>query len=165
MGLLTPVAVRVGSISWLPKLLPQIVWADVHLQWITHGRLTLLDVAGLPNLMLTVVGRRTGVPRQSPLLCVPYGKTYLVAGSNFGGQSEPAWALNLQVALSGTVRIKGRTSSFTARLVPTPEREAMWHHMVDTWPNFAKYQERTTRTIKVFELTIPDGVPARRHLR
>src|SRR3954468_18003296 len=80
MGLLTPVAIRIGGISWMPRLLPGIVWVDTRLQRLTRGRLTLLDIAGLPNLMLTVPGRKSGIPRSTPLLCVPHQGTYLVAG-------------------------------------------------------------------------------------
>ena len=84
MRLLRPLAVRIGRLRWLPRLLPQIVWTDQLIQRLTRGRLTLLDLAGLPNLMLTVVGRRSGIPRTTPLLCVPYGESFLVAGSYFG---------------------------------------------------------------------------------
>jgi deazaflavin-dependent oxidoreductase (nitroreductase family) len=160
MGLLTPLAIRIGRIPWLPKVLPQIVWVDTHLQSATRGRLSLLDIAGLPNLMLTVAGRTSGVPRSTPLLCVPYAGTYLVAGSNFGGPEEPAWARNLQAALAGTMRIDGTTYDFRAREVTAPEREIVWEHMLRTWPNFAKYQMHTTRTIKVFQLS-PVGTVGR----
>ena len=73
MGLLTPLAVRIGAIAWMPRFLPQIMWLDKLIQRVTRGRLTLLDIAGLPNLMLTVIGRKSGIPRKTPLLCVPYG--------------------------------------------------------------------------------------------
>lgn len=49
MGLLTPLAIRVGALAWLPKLLPQIVWADKLIQRLTRGRVTLLDIAGCPT--------------------------------------------------------------------------------------------------------------------
>jgi deazaflavin-dependent oxidoreductase (nitroreductase family) len=152
VGLLTPLAVRIGAISWMPKLLPQIVWVDTRLQRATRGRYTLLDVAGLPNLMLTVVGRKSGVPRSTPLLCVPYEDTYLVAGSYFGGPKEPIWVANLEAAMAGELRVDGRTKPFTARAIEADERERLWLHMQQTWPNFAKYEERTNRTIKVFQL-------------
>jgi deazaflavin-dependent oxidoreductase (nitroreductase family) len=153
MGLLTPLAVRIGAISWMPKLLPQIVWVDRLLQRLTRGRITLLDIAGLPNLVLTVVGRRSGVARSVPLLCVPYGGRYLIAGSYFGGPDEPMWVGNLEAAMSGKLTTDGKTSRFTARPVEGDERAAVWQHMLQTWPNFAKYEERTNRKIKVFELT------------
>jgi deazaflavin-dependent oxidoreductase (nitroreductase family) len=152
MGLLTPLAVRIGAIPWMPKLLPQIVWVDQRLQRASRGRVTLLDVAGLPNLMLTVRGRKSGIERSTPLLCVPYGEEYLIAGSYFGGPKEPVWVANLEAAMEGTLRFDGRTSAFTARAIEGEERERAWEHMLRTWPNFARYEQRTERRIKVFAL-------------
>ncbi len=154
MGLLTPIAVRIGSISWMPKLLPQIVFVDKTLQRGTGGRVTILDVAGLPNLMLTVVGRKSGIPRSNPLLCVPRGDDLLVAGSYFGGPSEPMWVKNVEANPDVGVRFKGRTSERTARRLDGTDRTDAWEHMLKTWPNFAKYEERTDRVIKVFELSL-----------
>ena len=98
MGLLTPLAVRIGSVSWMPRLLPQIVAVDKSLHRLSGGRVTLLDIAGLPNLTLTVVGRKSGVPRSTPLLCVPHDGGWLVAGSYFGGPKMPLWVGNLRAA-------------------------------------------------------------------
>ncbi len=156
MGLLTPLAVRIGAIPWLPKLLAQVVWVDTRLQRATRGRYTLLDMAGLPNLTLTVPGRRSGVPRSTPLLCVPYQDAYLIAGSYFGGPKEPAWVANLEAAATVQIRMGGRTTAVTARRVEGAERDRLWDHMQRTWPNFAKYEQRTDRTIKVFRLTPVD---------
>jgi len=151
--LLTPLAVRIGAIPWLPRYLPQIVWVDKLIQRLTFGRLALLDLAGLPNLMLTVAGRKTGIPRSNPLLCVPYGERHLVAGSNFGGAKPPQWVGNLEAAGECTIRVRGRTSRATSLLLEGDERAAAWDHMLQVWPNYAKYEERTDRRIKVFLLT------------
>lgn len=153
MGLLTPVAVRMGSIPWMPKLLPQIVYVDKLVQRGSRGRLTILDLAGLPNLMLTVTGRKTGLPRSTPLLCVPHGDALLVAGSYFGGPTEPLWVKNIEANPDVTVRFRAATSERTARYLEGDERAEAWAVMLRTWPNFAKYEERTDRRIKVFALT------------
>ena len=153
MGLLTPLAIRIGAIPWMPKLLPQIVWVDTRIQRLTKGRTTILDVAGLPNLMLTVPGRKSGQPRSTPLLCVPYEGTYLIAGSYFGGPKQPVWVNNLEAATAAQVRVDGRSFDVTSRRLEGEERARAWQHMLKTWPNFAKYEERTDRTIKVFQLT------------
>jgi hypothetical protein len=63
MGLLTPVAVKVGAWSFMPKLLPQVVATDKALQRVTGGKLSLLRIAGLPSVTLTVRGRKSGQPR------------------------------------------------------------------------------------------------------
>ena len=153
MGLLTPVAVRIGAIPWLPRFLPQIVWLDRALHRITRGRLTVLDLAGLPNLVLTVTGRKSGLERSTPLLCVPDGATILVAGSYFGGPKTPLWVGNLRAA-DGEASIAYRRERFRvhATELSGDGRAAAWSHMLETWPNFAKYEERTDRTIPVFRL-------------
>ena len=154
MGLFTPLAVRIGSIPWLPRYVPQIMWVDKLLQRVTRGRLSLLGMAGLPNLMLTAIGRKSGVPRDTPLLCVPYGQDILVAGSNFGMDKEPMWVKNIEANPEVTAQFRRRTSAMVARRLEGDERAAAWTHMVDTWPNFAKYEQRTDRQIKLFQLTV-----------
>jgi deazaflavin-dependent oxidoreductase (nitroreductase family) len=153
MGVFTPLAIRIGGISWMPRFLPQIVWVDRLIQRLTRGRCTLLDIAGLPSAMLTVPGRKTGQPRSTPLLCIPHGSSYLIAGSYFGGPKEPMWVANLEAADGATLRFKGRTMPVHADLVGPDQRPAVWAHLLKTWPNFAKYEQRTSREIKLFELT------------
>ena len=161
MNFLTPLAIRIGSIPWLPRLLPQITAIDKLLQRVTRGHLTLLRIAGLPNLMLTVKGRKSGVPRTTPLLCVPHGDGQLIAGSNFGGPKPPVWVVNVRAAAERgepvEVRIHGRSHRALPREVSGAEREQLWQHMERTWPNYATYAERTDRTIPVFLLEPVSG--------
>lgn len=152
MGLLTPVAIRLGSQPWMPKLLPQITWTDTKLQQATRGKVSILDVAGLPNLMLTVAGRRSGIARTTPLLCVPWHGGYLVAGSYFGGPKPPVWTANLRAAQAVGVRYRGRDATCTWRELVGEEKDRAWAHMVTVWPNYAKYTEWTDRDIPVFLL-------------
>jgi deazaflavin-dependent oxidoreductase (nitroreductase family) len=153
MGLLTPLAIRIGAISWMPKLLPQIVWTDRTLQRVTGGRVSVLDIAGLPNLVLTVVGRKSGLPRSTPLLCVPDGDTWLIAGSYFGGPDMPVWVGNLRAAGEASITWDGAQLPVSATELHEADRAAAWQVMLRTWPNFAKYEERTSRLIPVFRLT------------
>jgi deazaflavin-dependent oxidoreductase (nitroreductase family) len=156
VNLLTPLAVRIGAIPWMPKLLPQITATDKFIQRVTRGRVTILDIAGLPNLMLTVKGRKSGVPRTTPLLCVPYRDGNLIAGSNFGQLKPPVWVVNVRAAAEKGehvgVRTRGRQQQASVREVTGEERAELWQHMVKTWPNYAMYAERTDRTIPVFLL-------------
>jgi deazaflavin-dependent oxidoreductase (nitroreductase family) len=127
MGLLTPLAVRIGSQPWMPKLLPQVTWTDTRLQRLTRGRVSILDVAGLPNLMLTVTGRKSGIPRSTPLLCVPWQGGWLIAGSHFGGPKAPVWTHNLRAAETAGVRYRGRDHACTWREL-TGEGEGLGAH-------------------------------------
>ncbi len=153
MSLLTPVAVRVGSLGFMPRLLPAITATDKGLQRVTGGRVSILDVAGLPNLTLTVAGRRSGLARSTPLLAVPRDGHWLVAGSNFGQPSPPVWVVNLEAATTADITVKGTTTTVTPRRLQGEERARAWDDMVAVWPNFRLYAERTEREIKVFQLT------------
>ena len=150
---MTPVAIAFGRQKWLPRFLPQIVWLDRTIHRLFRGRVTLLTLAGLPELYLTVPGRRSGVQRTTPLLYVPHRDRYLVAGSNWGAPKPPAWVLNLRAADTAEVDVKGRRTRVTARELEGEERAEVWEVMLRTWPNYAKYAERTDRLIPVFELT------------
>lgn len=152
MGLLTPLARRVGALSWMPKLLPQVVAVDTTLQRVTRGRVSILDIAGLPNLTLTVAGRKSGIPRSTPLLCVPHDGGWLVAGSYFGGPKMPLWVHNLRASGTVEIRQRGRTVTVRWRELDGDERARMWQVMLRTWPNYATYEKRTDRTIPVFLL-------------
>ncbi len=153
MGLLTPLAVRIGAIPWLPRLLPQIVTVDRAIQRVSGGRVTLLDIAGLPNVTLTVVGRKSGIPRTTPLLCVPHDGRWLIAGSYFGDRRQPQWVANLRAAGAAEIEYAGERVAVDVREVSGTERADLWQVMLRTWPNFAKYEQRTDRVIPVFELS------------
>lgn len=161
MGLLTPLAVRIGAIPWMPRLLPQIVWVDEHLQQWSGHRVSVLDLAGLPNLMLTVPGRKTGLPRTTPLLCVPFEGDQLVAGSYFGGPKLPVWVINLRAAGTAEVRMGRHSWRVTAHeAAPGPERDRLWAAMIEVWPNYRLYEQKTDRLIPVFRLSPESPVAA-----
>jgi deazaflavin-dependent oxidoreductase (nitroreductase family) len=150
MNMLTPVAIKLGGLSWLPRFLRQITAIDKFLQRITKGQWSFLRIAGLPSMMLTVIGRKSGIARSTPVLCVPYGDGHLVAGSNFGGAKPPVWVLNVRAADRVTVTVDGVTRDAVPREITGAERAVVWAHMLKTWPNYAKYEERTHRVIPVF---------------
>ncbi|MBR8740618.1 nitroreductase/quinone reductase family protein [Nocardiopsis sp. MG754419] len=153
MGVLTPLAVRIGALPWMPRLLPQITWLDTRLQRLSRGRIGLLDIAGLPHLLLTVRGRVSGAPRATPLLCAPEGADRLVAGSAFGAPTTPAWVHNLRAAPTASVAEAGRSTTVVAVELSSEERERAWATLCRVWPNFALYERRTDRLIPVFRLT------------
>ena len=150
---LTPVAIWLGSLSWLPRFLRQITAIDKFIQRVTKGQWSLLRIAGLPSMMLTVLGRKSGIARSTPILCIPYREGHLIAGSNFGGKKPPVWVLNVRAADRVTVMVDGRTHDAIPHELGGEERADAWTHMLKTWPNYAKYEARTDRVIPVFWLT------------
>lgn len=153
MGILTPLAVKLGSIPWMPKLLPQIVACDSALHRLTGGRIGLLDLGDLPNVVLRVVGRKSGEMRTSALLAVPGGGgTWLIAGSYFGDARTPAWVFNLRAADTAEILVRGHTQTVVARELSGEDRAQAWTRMLEVWPNYARYERRTARVIPVFRL-------------
>jgi len=146
-------ALKLGAQPWLPRVAGLIVGMDKALQRLTRGRVDLLTFAGLPEILLQVPGRKSGVLRSTPLLCVPDGDGWLVAGSNWGAAELPAWVANLAAAEEPLVTFKGRTVAADARRLSGPERDEKWALMVESWPNYAKYAERTGRELPIFLLT------------
>ncbi|WP_226435206.1 nitroreductase family deazaflavin-dependent oxidoreductase [Rhodococcus yananensis] len=153
MNPIRSVAVRLGAKPWLPRYTKLIVGSDRLLQRVSRGHITLLTVAGLPGLKLTVRGRRSGLTRTTPLLCVPRDDGWLVAGSNWGAPETPSWVHNLRAAEYATVGYRGRSVRVSVRIAEGPERDVLWAALVATWPNYELYAHRTTRRIPVFVLT------------
>lgn len=152
MGILTPLAVRIGSISWMPRLLPQIVTVDRTIQRLSGHRLTLLDIASLPNVTLVVKGRKSGIERETQLLAAPTEDGWLVAGSYFGSAAMPQWVGNVRAADEATVRHHGTDTLCGAVELTGAARSAAWDRLLEVWPNFDLYERRTDRTIPVFAL-------------
>ncbi|GAA1480156.1 hypothetical protein GCM10009624_05960 [Gordonia sinesedis] len=156
MGVLTPLAVTIGSIPWMPRLLPQIVQCDNALQRVTGERFGLLDLAGLPNVTLLVRGRRSGILRRTRLLAVPDGDDWLIAGSYFGGPTTPQWVYNLRATAEAAITHHGRTEAVLIDELDGPDRDRAWRRLRAVWPNFDLYERRTERRIPVFRL-VPTG--------
>jgi deazaflavin-dependent oxidoreductase (nitroreductase family) len=116
------------------------------------GRL-LGRVVGMPVLLLTTTGRRSGKPRTAALTYFRNGADIVVIGSFGGSDLPPAWWLNLQRDPQASVLIGGTTSSVTARAATAEEHERLWRLVTMTHPGYARYQARTARLIPIVMLT------------
>lgn len=158
-GVMRRIAMRIASTPTLFRRIGLIRVGERIVAALTGGRRSLLDVATIDNLGLTVVGRRTGTPYRFELACAPYGDGWAIAASNFGQDREPQWAKNLRATDLAAVTVRGREIPVTVRQPSAEERPAVWSALVASWPLFATYQTRTRRTIAVFVLT-PGASPA-----
>jgi deazaflavin-dependent oxidoreductase (nitroreductase family) len=129
---------------------------------LTRGRL-LGRVAGMPVLLLTTTGRRSGKPRTTPLTFFRDGANLVVIASNGGADRPPDWSLNLQQNPSAVVKIGSDELTVQARTASSEERERLWPGITARYSGYARYQEKTARQIPVLILT-PDSEPGDPHL-
>ena len=122
----------------------------------SRGRL-LGRVVGMPVLLLTTTGRRSGKPRMAALTYFRDGADLVVIGSFGGSDRPPAWWLNLQRVPQASVLIAGTTSRVTARAATAEEHDRLWPLVTTTHPGYARYQERTARPIPIVMLTPDDA--------
>ncbi|MEU1428555.1 nitroreductase family deazaflavin-dependent oxidoreductase [Nocardia sp. NPDC005746] len=156
------VARRLGTQRWVMHASGSILASDRAVRRITRGRNGVLDIAGLPSLELTVIGRKTGVPRTTSLLYVPNGDSILLIGSNWGSPEHPSWSANLRAATVATVHVGGQRFPVTVTQITGVERKRAWDTAVEFWPGYEMEHELSGgRTFRVFELRPMTPTPLR----
>ncbi|MFC7886298.1 nitroreductase family deazaflavin-dependent oxidoreductase [Streptomyces sp. NPDC057376] len=111
---------------------------------------------GVPTLLLTTTGRRSGLRRTTPLIFGRDGDDYLVIASQGGAPTHPQWFLNLQAAPEAEIQVRDERMLVTARAARDDERPRLWEVMTRVWSNYDAYQSRTERVIPVVVLS-PGG--------
>ncbi|MEV0426435.1 nitroreductase family deazaflavin-dependent oxidoreductase [Micromonospora sp. NPDC050495] len=149
---------RLGHQKWFGATMRLLVPADRLVGRLTKGRVVAFGL--VPSLVLTTTGRRSGKPRSNPLLYVPDGDAYVVIGSNWGQQQQPAWSLNLLAQPVVEIDVRGRRIPVRAEQISGEERERLFARLVAEWPAYRTYVERAGgREIRVFRL-VPTDSPA-----
>jgi deazaflavin-dependent oxidoreductase (nitroreductase family) len=110
-------------------------------------------VNGMPILLLTVAGRKTGSPHTSPVSYLRDGDSWVVAGSAGGVDTEPQWFRNLRAADSATVEIGATRTEVSVSIADPQQRDALWQRLTEAAPFFAGYEKKTSRVIPVARLT------------
>lgn len=107
---------------------------------------------GLPVVVVTTVGAKSGKLRKIPLMRVEHEGRYAAVASLGGAPKHPVWYYNLLA--HPTVEVQDGTvhADMTAREVTGPEKELWWERAVAAFPDYADYQKRTEREIPVFVL-------------
>lgn len=111
---------------------------------------TLMDT-GLPCILVTHMGNKTGGIRKIPLMRVKVGDSYVLVGSYGGRPKNPVWVYNLRA--NPDVEIRDRTQVFKMRVREVeadPERKRLWDAAAAAFPNYNEYQAKTARKIPVF---------------
>ena len=112
---------------------------------------TTLRDTGLPVIIVTNRGNRTGAVRKTPLMRVKDGDNYVLVGSQGGAPQNPVWVYNLRADASVEIRDETEVHAMRVREVSdAAERSRLWELAVAAFPPYAEYQNRTTRVIPVF---------------
>ena len=113
---------------------------------------TTLRDTGLPVVIVTNRGAKTGAVRKTPLMRVEHEGSYAAVGSKGGAPQNPVWVYNLRKNPQVVLQDGARTWEMTPREVTGDERAAWWERAVDAYPPYADYQLKTDRLIPVFVL-------------
>jgi deazaflavin-dependent oxidoreductase (nitroreductase family) len=143
--------------AWLfSRILPPI---DTLVQRLTRRRHTLPSLlAGLPVVDLTTTGRRSGRPRTTHLIAVPYGDALAVLGTNFGQPATPTWVLNLEAHPQARLSYRHRVVDVVARPLAGDEAEELLLRAERLYAGYRIYQGRITgRRLRIFALESAAG--------
>lgn len=121
----------------------------VSLYRLTNGKVG----SGKSFLILTTIGRKSGIERDTPLFFFPDEGNFIIIASNGGAPKHPTWWLNLQSNPKAKIQIRSRVIAVTARQADAEESQRLWAIIAEKYKNFVEYQKRTTREIPIVILT------------
>jgi deazaflavin-dependent oxidoreductase (nitroreductase family) len=108
---------------------------------------------GVPIIVLTTVGAKTGKLRKIPLMRVEHDGGYLAVASLGGAPKNPVWYYNVLAHPEVELQDGSERHTLRAREITDPqERAAWWERAVAVWPDYANYQKKTDRVIPLFVL-------------
>ena len=102
---------------------------------------------GVPSLLLTTLGRRSGKPRRSALYYAVDGDRYVVVASKGGADDHPDWYHNLLQTHEVRVQVLANVFHATVRTATPEEHKRLWPRLVELFPLYATYQQKTSRPI------------------
>jgi deazaflavin-dependent oxidoreductase (nitroreductase family) len=110
------------------------------------------DLRGVPVVILTTIGAKTGKIRKTPLMRVEHEGSYAVVASLGGAPKNPVWYYNIVANSQVELRDGDKVWTMQAREISGEEKSAWWQRAVSVWPDYADYQKNTDRQIPVFVL-------------
>jgi deazaflavin-dependent oxidoreductase (nitroreductase family) len=129
-----------------------IKWMSRANTWIfkkSGGKVGDKFLRGAPVGILTTIGRKTGEPRESPLLFLQEGRRIVLVASQGGRANNPMWYLNLKANPQVLFQTKQQTLDLTAREATDAERDEYWPKLDAMYPDFVNYRSYTDRKIPI----------------
>jgi F420H(2)-dependent quinone reductase len=111
------------------------------------------DMKGMPIILLTTVGAKSGKLRKTPLMRVEHNGEYACVASLGGAPKNPVWYYNIAKNPRVELQDGSVTHDYDAREVFDDEKAVWWDRAVEAYPDYADYQTKTDRQIPVFVLT------------
>jgi deazaflavin-dependent oxidoreductase (nitroreductase family) len=106
-------------------------------------------LAGLPLVMLTTIGAKSGKERTVPLLAIPDGENLILIATNWGQTYYPSWYYNLSANPEATIMLQGESPrSYIAHEATGEERERLWQAAVNTYAGYVGYEQRIAASSK-----------------
>lgn len=132
-----------------PRVLPRVEQA---LGAVT-GRSVQVSSLVVPSLILTTIGAKSGLPRDTVLMYTPDGHgRAIVAGTNWASPHHPAWTYNLLAHPEAEIQVRGRRYAVRASLIEGDARDRVWRHLESQWPEYRAYERDSGRTVRLFRL-------------
>lgn len=115
------------------------------------------DLRGMPIIVLTSVGAKSGLLRKTALMRVEHEGEYAVVASLGGAPKHPVWYFNLEKTPQVELQDGAEKHDYLAREVTGDEKVVWWERAIAAYPPYADYQRKTEREIPVFVLTEADA--------
>ena len=128
------------SSGFLSKYLHR--WDAAVLRW-SNGKKSLTTIlTGLPVVVLTTKGAKSGKPRNVPIAGYPDGENIILVASSLGNTHNPGWYYNLKANPEVQLNIDGQSSNYVARVVDKSVREGYWQLALSYYPGYQAYEQR-----------------------
>lgn len=144
------------EVNWFQRLVQRFAWSRVGM-WVgsnflhyldqlaiklTKGRTSLSSIiAGVPIVMLTTTGAKTGLPRRVPLIGLPDQDRFILVASSWGREKHPGWYYNLRKNPCAALSAPGWQKPFIAHLANDAEADVYWDKVIAIYPGYQVYRE------------------------
>ncbi len=137
--------------EWLvKKFMRRYTQFNVWIYKKSNGKLLKNFPGGFPICIVTMIGRKSGQPREVALIHLPWGDKKLLVASQGGMSKNPVWYHNIKANPDVDIMVEGIKHSYLAEQADEEQKRELWPHLLSLYPDFDEYQARTDRDIPVF---------------